>query len=205
MAERACETVRDLMPELALGVSDGLERAAVLTHLERCPQCRAELEGLLGVVDGLTALAPPAEPPAGFESRVLASLGQVAPIRRWRRAVAAVAVAAAVALLGGVAGWAVHSRPATAPVTAALQAAGGSAKTLGEVVVVPGVRPWISVSLDTSYSSVRCEVQTMAGRTIDVGNFYGEGQWAARLPAGTQVRSARLVADGRVVATANVA
>jgi Putative zinc-finger len=93
-----CEEIRALVPELALGIADGEERGRALKHLADCPDCRAELEKLSDVADELSLLAPHREPPAGFESRVLARvLPQPAPRRRRRRLLVALAPAAAAA------------------------------------------------------------------------------------------------------------
>ena len=103
MTDPSCERVRELAPELALGIADGEERAAALEHLARCPDCRRYLEELSVSADELLLLAPAQEPPLGFEERVLA---QIAPRRGrgWRRytAPAAVAAVAAVAAAAGV-------------------------------------------------------------------------------------------------------
>jgi|Tabmets5t2r1_1033131.scaffolds.fasta_scaffold27610_3 Putative zinc-finger len=101
-ADPLCERVRELAPELGLGIADGEERAEALEHLARCPDCRRYLDELSVTADELLLLAPAHEPPQGFEGRVL---GQIVPRRRrpWRRAlvpVAAAAVAAAIAAAG---------------------------------------------------------------------------------------------------------
>ncbi|HEV2368250.1 MAG TPA: zf-HC2 domain-containing protein, partial [Acidimicrobiales bacterium] len=62
-----CAELRDIAPELALGVLPGQERAAALAHLQSCPACQAEVEHLTDVADELVALAPAVEPPLGFE------------------------------------------------------------------------------------------------------------------------------------------
>jgi Putative zinc-finger len=103
----SCERTRDLAPELALGLLDGEQRAHALRHLAECPECRREVEQLTAVADELLMLAPEREPPAGFESRVLARLQPppaVARPRRWRRRVLApvAAAGAAAALATGV-------------------------------------------------------------------------------------------------------
>ncbi len=100
-AERGCEEIRDLLPELALGVAEGEERGTLLEHLADCPKCRQRLAELAEVADEILLLAPSEEPPAGFETRVL---GELQPRRPRRRrvplrllipaATAAVAVAA---------------------------------------------------------------------------------------------------------------
>jgi hypothetical protein len=74
MTSLSCEQVRELAAELALGVLPGWERAAALAHISGCAGCRDELDELAGVADVLLLLGPEAEPPAGFESRVIASI-----------------------------------------------------------------------------------------------------------------------------------
>src|SRR4029450_14086852 len=88
----SCEEVRSLVPELALGIAAGDDRARALEHLADCPACRGRLEELSIVADELLLLAPAQEPPAGFESRVLGRLEPPArPPRRRRILVPAVA------------------------------------------------------------------------------------------------------------------
>jgi len=97
-----CEETRELLPELALGIADGEDRARVLEHAATCADCRRELDELAVLAEELLVLAPAAEPPVGFELRVLDAIAPRAPARRPRRrlrlalapAVAAVAAAA---------------------------------------------------------------------------------------------------------------
>ena len=100
-----CDRVADLVPELALGLLDGAERAAVLGHVEGCSRCQADLAGLTEVGEHLLLLAPASEPPPGFESRVLAQLAP-SPRRgraRWRPLwVAAAAVLVVLVTAGAV-------------------------------------------------------------------------------------------------------
>jgi hypothetical protein len=82
----ACEEMRELAPELALGLVDGADRARALRHLAECADCRRAVEELSVVVDELLLLAPVHEPPPGFESRVLAQMAPAAPrgrVRGW--------------------------------------------------------------------------------------------------------------------------
>jgi hypothetical protein len=112
MSERlSCEEARALAPELSLGSATGEERARVLLHLASCPDCRRLVSELSAVADELLLLAPAHEPPAGFESRVLARLSEGKTRgRRLRRflGIAAVAVLAA-AISGGGVFWAGRS------------------------------------------------------------------------------------------------
>jgi hypothetical protein len=81
-----CEEVRELAPELALGIVEGEQRGRALEHLADCPDCRRRVEELAEVADGLLLLAPHREVPAGFESQVLRRvLPTPAPRRRRRR------------------------------------------------------------------------------------------------------------------------
>jgi Putative zinc-finger len=79
-----CEEIRDLAPEIALGIADGEQRAEALRHLSTCGECRRVVEQLSQVADELLVLAPTQEPPAGFESRVVKALGLERPPRRRR-------------------------------------------------------------------------------------------------------------------------
>ena len=96
MTRADCERLREIAPELALGIADGEDRALALEHVAGCAECRAHLERLAHVADELLLLAPAAEPPPGFEGRVAAALE---PRRRrsLRRRVALPIAAAATA------------------------------------------------------------------------------------------------------------
>lgn len=106
-----CVAVRELTPELALGIADGEARALALAHLAGCPACRRHLERLSTTADELALLAPSAEPPVGFEARVLAEIGgsgaDAARRHRqgWRRPATLVGVAAGAALAAAAAVW----------------------------------------------------------------------------------------------------
>jgi hypothetical protein len=101
-----CSAVRPLLPELATGATAGDERARALGHVASCLECSRDLAELTKTADALLLLAPPAEPPVGFESRVLAKLEaprRPMPIHRprRRRTRAILALAAAVVLAAG--------------------------------------------------------------------------------------------------------
>jgi hypothetical protein len=70
-----CARLRELAPELALGVLTGEERAEARNHLATCADCREYVLELTSVSDGLLALVPGAEPPVGFEDRLLSRMG----------------------------------------------------------------------------------------------------------------------------------
>ena len=79
MDDMSCDEFAEVAAELALGVLTGRERARALAHLDGCESCREQVRELSMAGDELLALLPPAEPPAGFESRVLDRLGLTAP------------------------------------------------------------------------------------------------------------------------------
>jgi hypothetical protein len=101
-----CHAVRPLLPELATGAIAGDERARALGHVTACLDCSRQLADLTKTADALLLLAPPTEPPVGFESRVLAGLEPArapAPVDRprRRRARTVLALAASIVLAAG--------------------------------------------------------------------------------------------------------
>lgn len=159
-----CGEVQDLAAELALGSVSGAERAAALAHLARCDDCRGLVDDLARAADNLLLLAPSAEPPPGFESRVLSRIAGAAqpvalrPRRRrrvaWLAAAAAVVAAASLSAVGvtelrhGSNGTTtLAAPPAPAGVRTALVRDDGGRWTCRAVVY--GDRPtWLVVSLD---------------------------------------------------------
>jgi hypothetical protein len=77
--DMTCPELADVAAELALGVLTGRERAIAIAHLNRCEACREDVRQLMATGEQLRELLPPAEPPAGFETRVLERLGLPAP------------------------------------------------------------------------------------------------------------------------------
>ncbi|MEV6115604.1 hypothetical protein AB0L59_24615 [Streptomyces sp. NPDC052109] len=168
-----CDRLREIAAELALGVLPGRERAAAVTHLDRCADCREYVRQLTLVGDRLIGLLPDREPPPGFGTRVARTLAERAPApesaagasgrvsrslrgraRRARLRFAAVATALTVAV--GFAGWGigtaveeiVASAPAAEPMLVGdmiSTVSGGG--TVGEVYAHPGTPGWIFVSV----------------------------------------------------------
>jgi len=73
--DMTCAELADVAAELALGVLTGRERAMAVVHLDKCDACREEVRQLMTTGEQLLELLPAAEPPAGFETRVLDRLG----------------------------------------------------------------------------------------------------------------------------------
>jgi len=103
MSALTCPDVRELAPELALGVVGGPERADALQHASECGPCRVLVSELAEAADALPLLAAEAEPPPGFEQRVLVAL-RAGRRRTRRRMAAALAVAAAAAAIVSIVG-----------------------------------------------------------------------------------------------------
>lgn len=77
--DMTCAELADVAAELALGVLTGRERAVAIAHLDACDACREHVRQLMATGEQLRELLPPAEPPAGFETRVLERLGLPVP------------------------------------------------------------------------------------------------------------------------------
>jgi Putative zinc-finger len=77
----SCGDFQALGAELALGVLDRREGAEVLAHVATCPACHGELVRLCALAASIVSLHPCAEPPVGFEIRVLSSLAQARAYR----------------------------------------------------------------------------------------------------------------------------
>ncbi|MHB8506767.1 MAG: zf-HC2 domain-containing protein [Acidimicrobiales bacterium] len=214
MADAGCGEVRDLLPEVALGIAEPGDRAAALAHADGCAPCRDELRRLSDTADGLAALAPPVAPSSGFAGRTVAGLGtaRAAPARTRRRPwhwAAAAGVAAAVT--AGAVAWATVGGPAAprrAVLTGQLVEAG---HPIGDVVLVEAARPHISVHVQYGAASgtIRCEVVDAGGRVVPVGTFSlngGWGSWTTAVPAGGRPTEALLTSpSGAVLARAVLA
>jgi hypothetical protein len=187
---RHCAETWQVLPELALGIADGEERAVAIEHLASCPDCRHELEELAAIADGLLALVPEREPPPGFEGRVLDHLrareAPRRPRRRRRRQLSFVAAALAGAAAMAVALTLSYSsdRRLAAQYRAALQSANGQyfqsarlrapdGKPVGTVFAYQGARSWLFYVLSGSYRDGRFQEQivTRSGRSVTLPPF----------------------------------
>jgi anti-sigma factor RsiW len=213
MTDMSCDQFRTQSAELALGVLDGRDRSDAVAHLERCPACRHELLLMSDLADRIVGLAPAAEPPAGFETRVLASLTPT-PRPTRRRRLALVLTAAGLAAILGVGGWVVGHRggggsPAASSRNLVAADLVTGSRHVGRLIASTGAHPWISMDIDTGAGDQRlvCQLRERDGTTLTLGSFTlgdGYGYWAAPVPpAASPIIGARLVdAGGRTVATA---
>ncbi|MCI0633333.1 MAG: zf-HC2 domain-containing protein [Actinobacteria bacterium] len=100
-----CLDVRELLPELAVGVLSAADRAGVERHLQWCAGCRKEASDLGQAAATFGFTLTPAPVPQGLGERVVARVGRSAgapgTARRARTAAAAIVAAmVAVASLG---------------------------------------------------------------------------------------------------------
>jgi Putative zinc-finger len=212
-----CEEIRDLAPEIALGVADAEERAEALQHLSACEDCRRAIEQLSQVADELLVLAPAQEPPPGFESRVVEAIAP-RPVRRQRAAwlkprwlatrVAPALATAAVTAVALVAVYADDHRTADR-YRETLAAADGRyflAEQLrdetgargGVAFGYEGSPSWLLLTVDPAHrdSVERAELVTRDGRTLPLRSLELDqaGSWGGAIPVDLyQVDSIRLL------------
>lgn len=215
---RTHDQIRALLPEVALGVASGDERATALEHVAECADCRRDLERLSETADALLLLAPERQPAAGFESRVLERL-DVPPRRRqtrstWRRALqlAAAAVIGAIAVLapytaatrdenqlGELYSFVLDQGDGVAFVVMPLVDPAG--RPAGRVYGYEGDPSWVLVAVTSSEPGrYVVEIETHAGRRLRLGSLDvvdGRGSLGRTLPVRFfEVATVRVI-DGR--------
>jgi hypothetical protein len=210
-----CRGVRDDLAELALGTLSGFDRSVVLAHVQACPNCLEEVGALSAAADIVLGLAPPAEPPPGFETRLFERMGVrrrlALTTRAQRVAVVAVGALSAVGLGLGI-GLATAGAPpasvAPAPVVANITV---DHVVKGELYLAPGHPGWMFMSVHglPSAGEVSCRLQIRGGQALTVGSFYlsgGSGSWVYQLPVPVdEIRAAWLVnGAGTRLATAQL-
>jgi hypothetical protein len=230
-----CELFESVAAELALGSLTGTERSAALAHLEDCDDCRVLIKDLSNAADALLLAAPEADPPAGFEVRLLARLhrgdagavapsttghARVIPLRRRARVILAAAAAAIVIAGAGIGlGTAVAPRHATqtaasrsrVAVLRTVATSSTPARVVGEVAITGGTSSWVVMTFHKPHWSgwVYCVVSEN-GQAKVLGSFWledGSGSWAVPFPSSVAtVSSAQIEGiNGAVFATASFA
>lgn len=223
MAELTCQQCQETAAELALDVLPGYERADALAHLERCTACQDTVSALTVTADRLVELVPAAQPPTGFEQRVINALRPRAPrARRWWIPAAAGLVAIAGAAGGWVLGY-TNGNGAPAEINSQdTQATQSDERTViyaplttahhqvGNAYVYPGTPSWIYLSVDggTPSNTVHCEVVRRDGSAVPVGSFpltHGHGSWGGPAPVDRNTLVTARLTDGHgdTVATAH--
>jgi Putative zinc-finger len=209
-AKTDCDEVRELAPELALGIASGEERARALEHLAVCPACRAFVEEMSDVSDELLLLAPALEPPVGFESRMIDSYRA----RRKKPRLAMVLAAAALLLFAGAGAtylalrhdvrFADHYRKVFAAAQGQYFASSplySGDRPLGQAFAYQGSPSWVFVVLDGANTAhnYRVKLVTRNGTEIPLGSFtrtVGTTSWGKALPVDLRsVWTVRVVPD----------
>jgi hypothetical protein len=215
-----CEEIRDLAPEIALGITDGEERAEALRHLSTCPECRRAVEELTQVADELLMFAPVQEPPAGFESRVVEAMGLGQPPRRrlprwlaprWLAPRLGPALATAAVTAAVLIGVYNDDRQTADRYREALDEAGGQyfqADRLADEAGAPGgvvfgyegSPSWLFVTVDPAHRGAvqTAQLVTRDGRTIPLRRFELDrsGTWGGTIPVNLyQAASVRLLGE----------
>lgn len=215
-----CEQIRDLAAEIALGITDGEERAEALRHLSSCGECRRAVEELSQVADELLMLAPVQEPPAGFESRVVEAFGLRRPPRRrlprrltprWVAARVGPALAAAAVTAAALIAVYHDDHQTAERYREALARAGGQYFQAEPIADEAGARGGVAFGYEGSPSWVlltvgpehrdevtRGELVTRDGRTIALHSLELDrsGSWGGAIPVNLyKVASIRLLGD----------
>ena len=191
----SCTDVHELAGEAALGLVTGAERAALLAHLDTCDDCRELVHELSTVADELVVLSPEAEPPSGFEQRVVQRLRVDRP-RRWPVAVGAVAASLLLVLGFAIGRTGGHGSSAVRELTMRTP----SGREVGEAYLHDGTPSWVFVTVPgwtDGTDTYELRVERQDGVTTDVD---GGGSWGVVLPVdAAQVRTLSLVgSDGKV-------
>ena len=180
----------------------------MIAHLANCRSCQEIVNSLTTVTDQLLLLTPRAEPPPGFEQRVLAALPAEPAARqrqrpRYRWATLAAAAAVAVVLAVGTLVLRTPAEPAMA--AAEMRAANGD--VIGRVVLHDDQQTLLSMTLpgwaeqldqyglsDSGYT-VRIETDDgrVTTRTLTVAD---DASWAATLDIEADTVDAVAVVDG---------
>jgi anti-sigma factor RsiW len=204
MSALTCTQVRELAPELALGVLGGPERAEAIMHTNDCARCQAYVLELTEAADALPLLAGELEPPSGFEHRVMSAIdaGQRRTRRRWLALVAAVAAAAVIASITLVRIIESDGGSAAAPVAVAMHGGRDRSLAAGWAYVTNGHSVAIAVDYGVDSGSYRVRVKPAGGRQATVGRMAisGEyGSWTGRSAQTLGPGSAIALVDSRGV------
>lgn len=213
--------------ELALGEVSEPRRSQLLSHLTTCLRCRATYHEVVSAVDAVVPTAPEAQPPAGFDLRVLSAIGvgsngapgpsswfsRLAPGRMMLAAAAVVLVAAA-GVFGGSAlldGNGDEQPPVAAPPLAAdsavLETDDGAAVGTAAVAWMHEDRVLV-VQLDQAPLGVRysCRVQMAEGQTMVLGRWQASsvhgGTWVMPAPQGDLSGVELVTSSGQVWSSA---
>lgn len=196
-----CADVDRLAAEAALGLVAGADRAALLEHLETCERCRTLVHEMTAVADALVIAGPQAEPPSGFEQRVLSRFGAAPPRQRWR-VVAGAAAAALLLVLAFAVGRAGNGSTSDVREVAMRTPSG---RTVGDAYLHDGSPAWVFAAVPgwkDDLTEYRLRVTLADGTATEAA---GIGSWGTMVGDAGQVRSVELIdAEGHVWCSAAI-
>ncbi|HJR18224.1 MAG TPA: zf-HC2 domain-containing protein [Actinomycetota bacterium] len=211
MSEATCDEVRELAPELALGIAAGEQRARALVHIASCTDCRTLVEELSRAADSLLLLAPPKEPPIGFEAHAVDRVRGMRPGRRLK-----IALAAAALVLVSIGGTAAVMNSTSSRdrdlaerylellegqgelVSASLRTADGG--PAGQVFVYSGPTNWVFIVVDAASGSGMHDVVFIprGAAAVTVGRIRlvdGRGTWGSTTGLNVRALGVQLVSN----------
>ncbi|MGH9033461.1 MAG: hypothetical protein ACRDZV_15155, partial [Acidimicrobiia bacterium] len=186
--------------------------------VERCGSCRAVVGDLTGAAEALPLIAREAEPPSGFEGRVLGALGGRRRRARFRWAAVMAATAAAAAIVSVVTVRMVDRGRDEAPTVSDVAASAvWSAPMLdtkgtdvGRAFVSDGRPAAVGISVSYALPAGTYTIESVRGdgATLELGTLAvsdGQGAWAGTVPTakGDLIVVRLLDTAGNVVCTAN--
>ena len=181
MSTMSCDELREVAPDIALGVVDGADRARALAHVASCVPCRRYVDELSRTADAL--LRP--KTPRVARLRVLA---------------AAAALAGIAGSLGAVLGR--ETAPAGRDDLRTAAIVGRDGRQVGEVSVHDDTTSWCLVSVNAPgvTSDYTVHAQLRDGRTVPIQTFSvrdGVGSYGKVMPVRARdIVEMRLVAAG---------
>ncbi len=190
-----CASTSDRLPELALGILSGTERADVLAHLDTCASCRAESGEWAATVDVLPTLLAEAEPPAGFETRTLERLRadqSRVPRRSITQRVLALAAVVALVMIASVAAVRILDARGSGSSSSDVASAtmiGNGGRRAGDAFMTSGGERYVFVDVNYGVKTGMYRIEsvdaqndvTALGHVVVSG---GHGAWAGELPSG---------------------
>lgn len=195
MTVLGCAQLREVAPELALGILGGAERADAVLHVTGCASCQLLVAELAEAADALPTLAPEVEPPPDFEAGVVARLRE--PFRRARRRwVASIAAAVAFTTIvsitavrviesGSDDGPVAAPHVASAPVEVTMMRSSG-AVPVGWAYVTDRRSIAVSVSYAMDAGTYLVQLGDNPGVSTTLGTMRvgpeGRGSWTGRSP-----------------------
>ena len=193
-ATNDCAVMADRLPELALGILGGAERAEVLDHLDRCSTCREASADWAATVDVLPGVLAEAEPPAGFASRAFERVHadqDREPRRSLTRRLLSVAAIVAFVMIGTLAAVRIiDARSSDTPSTVrSAQMVGHTGRHAGDVFMTLGHEQYVFLDVDygVQTGTYRIEAVDAANQPTVLGTVNitgGHGAWAGELAGG---------------------